>query len=393
MRAITVLSTILLLWLSTIKVSSGSNHHLSGHGDVFEDAILEHLRDVRSDEEADNVYYNDEDSKGEYDEGSEPDLSRDELLRVLDVIKKEARKRRTRLQHENEEVEATTDEVVTTASPEATTKTTLEPAEEEHKKDIIVHKTQTNKKEADTENQKQARPENNQVASVEEDSGSLDRENKRIESTNLREILSKDKSSGGVSQAATTPSGPKHAHMKQQHIVSTKENKAGLDRVSFIAVVAGCCVAAIAGLGLAAYCWYKLRVENKDDAEDPKPVKKSKSSKKKNKDADTKEEKPLSKDEEMNVNAEYYNYQHAKNQMKQMGQTESINGQFNGNESSDDEEDEDTVYECPGPGAPGDMKVVNPMFSDGESRHSDKVSHDGSPSPPMEISGNTNNNN
>ena len=204
---------------------------MSGHDDIFEDAILEHLRDVRSDEEADNVYYNDQDSNEEYDEGSEPDLSRDELLRVLDVIKKEARKRRARLQHENEEVK-TIDEIVSTTSPKTTT-TTMEPAEEENKKDIIVHKTQSDKKEADTENQKQAQPENVQVASVEEDSGSLDRENKRIESTNLREILSKDKSSGGVSQA-TTPSGPKHAHMKQQHIVSTKENKAGLDRVSFI---------------------------------------------------------------------------------------------------------------------------------------------------------------
>jgi len=86
--------------------------------------------------------------------------------------------------------------------------------------------------------------------------------------------------------------------------------------VSFIAVVAGCCVAAIAGLALAAYCWYKLRVETKEDVEDPKTNKKSSLKKSK----DPKEEQPLSKDEEMNRNAEYYNYQHAKNQIKQLGQ-------------------------------------------------------------------------
>lgn len=41
---------------------------------------------------------------------------------------------------------------------------------------------------------------------------------------------------------------------------------------------------------------------------------------------------------------------------------------------------------------PGDMKVVNPLFSDSESRHSDKVSHDGSPSPPIDALSPNNNN-
>ena len=211
---------------------------MSGHDDIFEDAILEHLRDVRSEEDADNVYYNNEDSHDEYNEGSESDLSRDELLRVLDVIKKEARKRHARLQQqENEDVKIITDEVVTTVQTTSAPTTTIKPVQEIHKKEIhkIIHKNSNNlKKEADLPKQKRAQSENVQIASVEEDSGSLDRENKRMDNTNLREILSKDKSSGGVSHTATTPSGPKHAHMKQQQIVSTKENKAGLDRVSFI---------------------------------------------------------------------------------------------------------------------------------------------------------------
>ena len=203
---------------------------MSGHDDIFEDAILEHLRDVRDEEEAENVYYRDvQDGHGEYDDESEPDLSKDQLLRVLDVIKREAQKRRERLslQQQVEEVKSTTTEVPTT------TTTTKKAHEQDLKKEIKVHKT-VNKKNLKKEVviQKQKRGENNQVASVEVDSSSLDKENELVDNTNLREILSKDSSSGGVSQ--TTGSPPKHAHIKQQNIVSTKENKAGLDQVSFI---------------------------------------------------------------------------------------------------------------------------------------------------------------
>ena len=209
-------------------VSSVSHHHLSGHDDVFEDAILEHLRDVRDDEEADNVYYSDGEYTNKHDRGYEQDseLTKDELLHVLDVIKKEANKRRERLKSESEQENNEKDESLVTAteSPLPTRK------KSESKKSIdieISEAVKNNFKKETLVNLNQKRTENDQVASVEVDSSSLDRENDRIENINLREILSKKESDG-------TSAPPKHAHIKQQGIVSTKENKAGLDKVSFI---------------------------------------------------------------------------------------------------------------------------------------------------------------
>merc|ERR1712157_271255 len=83
---------VLVLLTSTEVCSKGQ--HLTGDEDIFEDALLEHLRDIRDENEEDNdVYYSDEDDYEE--EGKE--LTKKELLQVLDVIKKEAHKRREKL--------------------------------------------------------------------------------------------------------------------------------------------------------------------------------------------------------------------------------------------------------------------------------------------------------
>jgi len=381
--------------VSLIGVSS-RRHHLSGHDDVFEDAILEHLRDIQEEDEAE--YYTPEEIENEEDD--EHDLTKKQLIEVLDAIRKEARKRQEHRKSEKRTVNNNNNNDINDKKTEKhnkilnkriihddddTENKDTHVNKENKKKEVVkilqIHEDIPNKKEVIDKIQQVKRGENDQVASVVLDN-SLEKENELINKIDLRNVLAaKD---GGSSSESLRSSPPKPAHIKQQN---TKEDKAGLDHVSFIAVVAGCCVAAVAGLALAAYCWYKLRVENKGDAENPKDKRSSKKTKK-----DVKEEKPLSKDDEMNVNAEYYNYQHAKNQIKQMGLNKPMSEKFAGDETSEDEDDE-TVYECPGPGAPGDMKVVNPMFSDGESRHSDKTSHDGSPTPPNERNETVTNNN
>jgi len=376
-----IFQLLFLVLLTSTEVCS-KGQHLTGDEDIFEDALLEHLRDIRDENEEDNdVYYSDEDDYEE--EGKE--LTKKELLQVLDVIKKEAHKRREKLKKSIEKRHDQQDRAETKKNSVIGSKKSqfkdIVKKSRTKLKDNINRKKETNDNnkndfiniEKNQNEYKEKKRENNQVASVVLDN-SLEKENELIKKINLRDILEKD-----GSKAVTNAPLPSHGHVKQDKVVSTKTNNTGLDQVSFIAVIAGCCVAAIAGLALAAYCWYKLRVENKDDTENPKPVKKQ--SKKKN---DPKDEKSMSKDEEMNVDAEYYNYQHAKNQIKQMAPPKASDKNAGDETTDDEEEDEDTVYECPGLAAPGDMKVVNPIFSDGESRHSDKTSHDGSPTPPNE---------
>lgn len=361
---------LLFLVFLTTHVSS-KFQHLTGNEDIFEDALLEHLREVRDREDHD-VYYDEEEDDDE--EHEEHEFTKKQLLKVLDVIRHKAHKRQEKLKKSIEDKhklsKSKDDKILTETKRDDKETWKRNTGDEVSQRDGYINVV--NK----IENKVKGK-ENDQVASVVVDN-SFEKQNEYINKVDLRSILEKD---GSTIVTNPPEKHPSHAHIKQQKVETSKTNNKGLDRVSFIAVIAGCCVAAIGGLALAAYCWYKLRVESRD-VENPNPAKKPLKKKKKKKEA--KEEKPLSKDADMNVNAEYYNYQHAKNQIKQMEKPNNPSDKLAGEETSEDEEDEDTVYECPGLAAPGDMKVVNPMFSDGESRHSDKTSHDGSPTPPNE---------
>lgn len=368
-----IIYKLLFLVFLTIHVSS-KIQHLTGDVDIFEDTLLEHLREVRDKENHDVYYDEDDDDDDDEEHDEEQKFTKQQLLKVLDVIRYKAHKQQEKLKKSignKHNLSKSKDKKILTETKRDDKETRKrETGNDDSQRDGNINGV--NKIE-----NKSNGTENDQVASVVVDN-SLERRNDYINKVDLRNILQKDGSTVVTNPPEKYPS---HAHIKQQKVETSKTNKKGLDRVSFIAVIAGCCVAAIGGLALAAYCWYKLRVENRD-AENPNPVKKA--SKKKKKKKETKEDTPLSKDAEMNVNAEYYNYQHVKNQIKQMEKPTNLTDKLAGEETSEDEEDEDTVYECPGLAAPGDMKVVNPMFSDGESRHSDKTSHDGSPTPPNE---------
>lgn len=403
---------ILLLLLSTSQASSRSRARDQIHDDdIFEDALLEHLHDIRDVDGSEEEYFEDERD----DAAEDNELTREELLKVLDVIKKEAHRRKLKLKKsiENEEDheaqvgdrsksnEINSKKQDSSSSIEKNKETKKVKRNNDHsvssnKKKLLPpikdkkkkrESSKTEIKNLNIETEKRGGEDNlvnNQVASVVPDD-SVEKQNELVKSINLRDVLNKVTNLDS-STNTTTPKKPSHAHIKQEKVVSSKANKNGLDRVSFIAVVAGCCVAAIAGIALAAYCWYKLRLENKDESEYQQSSTKRSSGKKKGEPQDVK--KPLSQDEKMVQNAEMYHYQHAKSQIQQMGAPTAKVEKYAGDDTTDDEDDEDTVYECPGLAAPGDMKVVNPLFSDGESHHSDKhsesTSHDGSPTPPNE---------
>jgi len=165
----------------------------------------------------------------------------------------------------------------------------------------------------------------------------------------------------------------------QKVVTTNKIDRTGLDKFSFIAVVVACCVAGIAGIMLASFCWYKLRSETKEykspGTGDFKPGSLRNTYTKGSGVDETK----------LAQGAEVFHYLHAKKQIQQMEEP-SMKASDRGvsiNESTDeDEEEEDTVYECPGLAPPGDMRVVNPLFSDNDT-HYNSDTHT-TPSPPLQ---------
>eukprot|EP00794_Sanderia_malayensis_P015902 gene15902-17502_t len=172
------------------------------------------------------------------------------------------------------------------------------------------------------------------------------------------------------SPATNATTAPSHAHRSaaQPPLVTHKKSRKSLDEVLFIVVVAACTVAGIAGLVLASYCWYRLRKETNDAPEGE--YKKGSSEKKKEKEIE------MTDDDKLAKGAEVYHYMHAKKQLAAMKSSDKQKKAGVDGDSSDEESD-NTVYECPGLAPPGDMKVVNPLFSDTEREHSDARS-DGS---------------
>ncbi|XP_065067574.1 uncharacterized protein LOC135693116 [Rhopilema esculentum] len=162
--------------------------------------------------------------------------------------------------------------------------------------------------------------------------------------------------------------------------ISSKKNTKKLDKALFIVVVAACSVAGVAGLILAGYCWYRLRNEQEDVPEED--TKKYVKKKKKNRKPE------LTNDEKLAKSAEVFHYMHTKKQLAAMEKsgTDKKASVVDDSDSSEEESD-NTVYECPGLAPPGDMKVINPLFSDTEREHSD-VRSDGShvSSPTRELS-------
>jgi len=211
---------------------------------------------------------------------------------------------------------------------------------------------------------------NDQVASVKIDD-TIDLQQDLVKKLDPKEIFL-EANAGNTTDNKTK--SPTTAHIKANppppKTTTTKHSHHGLDETSFIAIIAGCCVAGIAGIMLASFCWYKLRQENITKSEKSSPVTSIKK-------GDSPTGGVKAEDDKLVQSAEVFHYLHAKKQMQQMHEPPE-KGEFINSDDDDEDDDEDTVYECPGLAPPGDMKVMNPLFSDAESHHSDK--HSDSPS-------------
>lgn len=199
-----------------------------------------------------------------------------------------------------------------------------------------------------------------------------------VEENSITNDESKDSTKTAASKApSSNRSAPSHAPLvaPPPKPVSNKKDTKKLDQALFIMVVAACSVAGVAGLILASYCWYRLRNQT-DDAHDEEYKKKHTK-----KPMDKRSE--LTDDEKLVKGAEVYHYMHAKKQLAAMENSGTQKKAVDIAESdSSDEESDNTVYECPGLAPPGDMKVINPLFSDAEKDHSDARSDDSHVSSP-----------
>lgn len=146
-------------------------------------------------------------------------------------------------------------------------------------------------------------------------------------------------------------------------------NAASIADVYFLAVVAGCSVAGIAGLLLAAVCWYRLHRKIKAASEVDYPaygVTGPSAGVTAAKDTGGRGlESPG--DRKLAQSAQMYHYQHQKQQMIASERLASDTQQAAGSdvESEEDNEEGDyTVFECPGLATNGEMEVRNPLFVD-----------------------------
>lgn len=144
---------------------------------------------------------------------------------------------------------------------------------------------------------------------------------------------------------------------KQQQKVDHSEYVPMYD-IYFIGIVAGCSVAGLVGIIVAAVCWYRLQRNVKAASDVDYPAY--------GVTGPTKDRLPSPGDRKLAQSAQMYHYQHQKQQMIAL---EKANGEMKHDATDDDSEEENeegdyTVYECPGLAPTGEMEVKNPLFND-----------------------------
>lgn len=142
----------------------------------------------------------------------------------------------------------------------------------------------------------------------------------------------------------------------QHHKGSRQES---LDGVYFVAIVAGCTAVAVFGVISAGICWYRLNKNHRAAQVADYPAY--------GVTGPNKDLSPTSGDRKLAQSAHMYHYQHQKQQM--IALEKSSGGERHGSTSDVDseeegEENEYTVYECPGLAPTGEMEVKNPLFPD-----------------------------
>lgn len=196
----------------------------------------------------------------------------------------------------------------------------------------------------------------------------MEEEEEKKEDEGHQEAMKKDEKKMAVVAAATSqPEAVNYMHLHRtpaeareaSYSAHTTGKQPRLSDLYFTALVAGCTAVAVCGVIGAGVCWYRLNKSHRaaQDAEYPAygvtgP----------NKDLS-----PSSGDRKLAQSAHMYHYQHQKQQM--IALEKSAGGERHGSTSDADseeegEENEYTVYECPGLAPTGEMEVKNPLFHD-----------------------------
>lgn len=172
-----------------------------------------------------------------------------------------------------------------------------------------------------------------------------------------------EKQSAGP-QEEQTPQLPKDTHLNtiepEQQVYKTQiAQYINENDVFFIAVVAGCSAAAVAGVLVLSYAWYRLHKNTKAAADVEYPAY--------GVTGPNKEVTPTG-DRRLAQSAQMYHYQHQKQQIIAMESSRGTNERRTSMSEADSEEENEegdyTVYECPGLATTGEMEVRNPMFQD-----------------------------
>ncbi|XP_065647437.1 uncharacterized protein LOC100199534 [Hydra vulgaris] len=212
------------------------------------------------------------------------------------------------------------------------------------------------------------------IASVTEDNN-VSKEEELVQSVNPQDVFLEPSIINKTDKNRTRPHSSPAYHIHVVEVTNENTFLHKLNSSSFIVLIVCCCVAGVAAIVLTGYCWFKFGNDSGTkvaSGSDYKKVKKE----------NYNQLKKTPGDETLAENAKMFHYIHQKKQMQQLSKNSSEN-QDNSANNTDDEDDENTVYECPGLAPPGDMKVVNPMFSDSENYPSSKCgSNPESPPPP-----------
>lgn len=146
------------------------------------------------------------------------------------------------------------------------------------------------------------------------------------------------------------------------------------DKFWFWAVMGAIGVAGIAGIAFAVVCYQNTRRSPKEDT-NPAVFD--------NKKQQLPSQPPyqhsapkLSGDEQLVHDAEVFHFGHTKQELTRVMGKNNKQGRLPSEDTDDDGVDDRTVYECPGLAPHGDMKVMNPLFS--ESHSSNESQHSGS---------------
>lgn len=173
------------------------------------------------------------------------------------------------------------------------------------------------------------------------------------------------------------------AHVADPFADSSDNSPSSVSDVYFVAVIVGCSVAGLAGLMMAAGCWYRLHKKMKATSEVSYPAY----------GVTGPAGSPTGKDDspgdrKLAQSAQMYHYQHQKQQMiaSERINQEQASGRVDARsdvESDDDNDDADyTVFECRGLATNGEMEVRNPLFSDQQKQTSGTAVTDSSGSAP-----------